>query len=45
MPKQKSISDQFTAVIEAHEKELRANYKKMLARFEQLRKKLVVRSF
>jgi hypothetical protein len=44
MPKQKSISEQFTAIIEAHEKELRANYKKMLARFEQLRKRLTADS-
>jgi len=41
MPKQKSISRQFQEVIDAHEKKLRANYKKMLVRFKQLRKKMI----
>jgi hypothetical protein len=38
MPKQKTISQQLQEVIEAHEKELRENYKKMVKRFGQLRK-------
>jgi len=40
MGKQKTISQQLQAVIEAHEKELRENYKKMLARFNQFKKKI-----
>lgn len=38
MSKTKSISKQFQEVIEKHEKELRENYKKMLVRFNQLKK-------
>ncbi|MCF7856448.1 hypothetical protein K9N08_02730 [Candidatus Gracilibacteria bacterium] len=41
MRKQKTISQRLEEIILAHEKELRENYKKMLARFEQLRKGMV----
>jgi len=41
MRKQKTISQQLEEIISAHEKELRENYKKMIRRFSQLRKKIV----
>ncbi|MFA6457862.1 MAG: hypothetical protein WCV72_00540 [Patescibacteria group bacterium] len=44
MPREISISQELQKVIAEHEKELRANYKKMLARFNRLRRKLTVNS-